>query len=115
MTEPLKAVVVDSEAAREIVKIILGIVVQPDECMTTNDVDNAIKFSNEIIETYLTDPPYLEDLLEEYISASDWTFETLVQKLGELIDNAAKYIYYDIREVKETIITDDIGTVMLMI
>lgn len=115
MTEPLKAVVVDSEAAREIVKLILGIMVQPDECLTVGDVDAAIKFSNEVIETYLSDPPYLEELLEEYISISDWTFETLVQKLGELIDGAAQYIYYDICEVKETFIADDLGTVMLMI
>lgn len=115
MTEPLKAVVVDSQAAREIVKLILGLMVQPDECLTVDDVDAAITFSNDIIETYLTDPPYLEVLLEEYIAVGDWTFETLVQKLGELIDNAAQYIYYDIREVKETVITDDLGTVMLMI
>lgn len=115
MTERLKAVVVDSEAARELVVMLTRLMFGPDEFITPNDVADIITFANEVIATYVTDPPYLEELLEEQIAANGTTFEDLMEQVGALLDNATKYIYYDITEVKHTFIADDIGTVLLMI
>jgi hypothetical protein len=115
LTERLKAVVVDSEAARELVVILTRMMFDPDEFITPRDVGDVIVFANEIIATYITDPPYLEELLEDQIVRLGVSFEDLMEQVGALLDNATKHIYYDITEVKHTFIADDIGTVLLMI
>lgn len=115
MSERLKAVVVDSEAARGLVVLMTRLMFQPDEFLTPHDVADVIAFTNEVIGVYISDPPYLEELLEEHIAVNGLVFEDLLEQVGALLDNATKHIYYDIAEVKETIIADDIGTVLLMI
>ncbi len=95
--------------------MVVGILVPPDEPVTLDKVMTAIDFSNQLIDAYLTDPPYLDVLLEECVSSSEWTYESLIDKLGELIDQSTKYIQYDICAVKEAIIGDPTGMVMLMI
>lgn len=115
MSDRLKAVVVDSQAARDVIELLTRLMFPADSFITPDDILKVIDLANDIIGTYLTDPPYLEELLEELVNADDPAFENLMEQVGELIDNAAKFIYYDVTEVKHTFIGDDTGMVMLMI
>lgn len=110
------ALVVDSAAAKEIIKLLCGFIYEPDQPLDINHVLDAVELSNQLIHLYLTDPPALEELLEDRLHYLDpEVLAQIVEGIEDMLDGTLQTTKLDLLDVKETIIGDWTGMVMLMI
>lgn len=116
MSNENHALVVDSDAAKEIIKLLCSFMYEQDQPLDISNILDAVEMSNLLIHLYLTDPPALEDLLEDRLHYLDpEVLAQIVESIEEILNGTLRTTKLDLLDVKQTVIGDWTGMVMLMI